>query len=156
MGRYNCKEKMEYWALVWGLVVMALTGFMMWNPILTSKILPGQFIPAAKAAHSAETILAVLAILLWHFYNVHLRGWNWSMLTGKLSHTEMEEEYAGELDKIDAGQDPLTISPRQYKRRMNVFVPLSIVVSSSLMLGLYKVATFEQTALITLPTLDPG
>jgi formate dehydrogenase gamma subunit len=156
MGRYNFKEKMEYWALVWGLVIMELTGFMMWNPILTSKILPGQFIPAAKAAHGAEAILAVLAILLWHFYNVHLRGWNWSMLTGKLSHTEKEEEHAGELDKIDAGQDPLTINPRQYKRRMKVFVPLAIVVSLSLMFGLYKVATFEQTALIIPLTLDPG
>jgi cytochrome b subunit of formate dehydrogenase len=155
-GRYNFKEKMEYWALVWGLVIMELTGFMMWNPILTSKILPGQFIPAAKAAHGAEAILAVLAILLWHFYNVHLRGWNWSMLTGKLSHTEKEEEHAGELDKIDAGQDPLTINPRQYKRRMKVFVPLAIVVSLSLMFGLYKVATFEQTALIIPLTLDPG
>jgi cytochrome b subunit of formate dehydrogenase len=41
MGRYTFEEKMEYWAFVWGTVVMVVTGFMMWNPIATVKFLPG-------------------------------------------------------------------------------------------------------------------
>ena len=73
MGRYNFIEKAEYWALVWGLVIMALTGFMLWNPIATTRWLPGEVVPAAKAAHGAEAVLAVLAIMLWHFYHVHIR-----------------------------------------------------------------------------------
>ncbi len=156
MGRYNFKEKMEYWALIWGLVIMALTGFMMWNPILTTQILPGQFIPAAKAAHGAEAVLAVLAIILWHFYNVHLRGWNWSMITGKMSRSEMEEEHATELEEIDSGQVPLLPAPVQYRRRMRVFVPIAILGSALLVYGLYQLTTFEQTALIIPPTLEPG
>ena len=103
MPRYNFMEKMEYWAMAWGLVLMALTGFILWNPLSTARILPGQFIPAAKAAHGAEAVLAVLAIILWHFYNVHLKKWNWSMIRGTLSKEEMEEEHGEELEEIEKG-----------------------------------------------------
>ncbi len=63
-GRYTFVEKAEYWAFIWGAVVMVITGFMMWNPIATAHLLPGQYIPAAKAAHGGEAVLAVLAIIL--------------------------------------------------------------------------------------------
>ena len=93
MPRYNFGEKVEYWAMVWGTVIMAITGFMLWNPIAATRLLPGQAIPAAKAAHGAEAILAVLAILIWHFYNVHLKSLNKSMFNGKMAHHQMEEEH---------------------------------------------------------------
>ena len=32
LPRYNFAEKAEYWAMLWGLLVMAATGFMLWNP----------------------------------------------------------------------------------------------------------------------------
>jgi cytochrome b subunit of formate dehydrogenase len=64
MGRYTFEEKMEYWAFVWGTIIMGLTGFMMWNPLTTTKLLPGEVIPAAKAAHGGEALLAVLAIII--------------------------------------------------------------------------------------------
>jgi cytochrome b subunit of formate dehydrogenase len=54
MGRYNFGEKVEYWAVIRGTVVMVLTGFMLWNPIATTSLLPGAFIPAAKAARGGR------------------------------------------------------------------------------------------------------
>ena len=63
---------------------MGLTGFMMWNPLATVKLFPGEFIPASKAAHGAEAVLAVLAIIVWHMYGVHLQRFNKSMWTGQL------------------------------------------------------------------------
>ena len=63
MPRYNFVEKTEYWAMIWGTLVMAATGFMLWNPIFITRLFPGQIIPAAKAAHGGEAVLAVLAIL---------------------------------------------------------------------------------------------
>ncbi|HEX9676412.1 MAG TPA: cytochrome b/b6 domain-containing protein, partial [Anaerolineales bacterium] len=81
-GRYSYVEKAEYFALVWGTLIMILTGFMMWNPIATANLLPGEAIPAAKSAHGNEALLAVLAIVLWHFYHVHIRHFNRSMFTG--------------------------------------------------------------------------
>src|SRR5574341_95794 len=68
--RFSCAEKLEYWSLIWGAVVMILTCFMLWNPIGTTRFFPGEYVPAAKAAHSAEALLAVLAVIIWHFYSV--------------------------------------------------------------------------------------
>ena len=41
VGRYGFDEKAEYWAFVWGILIMAVTGFMMWNPVTTVRLLPG-------------------------------------------------------------------------------------------------------------------
>ncbi len=97
-GRYNYAEKVEYLAVVWGTIIMAITGFIMWNPITTTRFVPGEVIPAAKAAHGAEAILAVLAIIIWHFYHVHIKRLNKSMFTGELTFDQMEEEHPAELE----------------------------------------------------------
>lgn len=149
MPRYNFMEKMEYWAMVWGLVIMALTGFMLWNPIATSRALPGVVIPAAKAAHGAEAILAVLAIILWHFYNVHIKHWNWSMIKGTLSREEMEEEHALELEQIERGALPQRPAPEVIRKRMRVYVPIASVVGLALSAAVIYFITFEQTAITT-------
>ncbi|HAD06800.1 MAG TPA: hypothetical protein DCE76_06535 [Anaerolineaceae bacterium] len=149
MDRYNFVEKAEYWAMVWGLVLMALTGFMMWNPIATARILPGQTIPAAKVAHGAEAILAVLAIFIWHFYHVHLKTFNKSMFTGKLTRHEMEEEHALELEKIEKGLLPPPPSPEELRRRKRIYYPVATVLSLILLFFVYRFVTFEETAIKT-------
>ncbi|GIV66609.1 MAG: cytochrome b/b6 domain-containing protein [Chloroflexota bacterium] len=149
MDRYNFVEKAEYWAMVWGLVLMAVTGFMMWNPIATARILPGQAIPAAKVAHGAEAILAVLAIFIWHFYHVHLRTFNKSMFTGKLTRHEMEEEHALELEKIEKGLLPPPPSPEELRKRKRIYYPVAVVLSLFLLFFVYRFVTFEETAITT-------
>jgi formate dehydrogenase gamma subunit len=110
-GRYTFEEKVEYWAFAWGTVVMVITGFMLWNPIATARFLPGQFIPAAKAAHGGEALLAVLAIILWHMYHVHIREFNRSMFTGYMGEQEMLHEHPLELADIKAGMADRPVSP---------------------------------------------
>lgn len=63
-------EKAEYWALVWGTVVMAITGVMLWANNWTLHFLPKMAIDLARAIHYYEAVLATLAILIWHFYTV--------------------------------------------------------------------------------------
>ena len=60
-GRFTWEEKAEYWALIWGTVVMIVTGFLLWNPIATASILPGQFIPAASRRHKHH----LLGLRIW-------------------------------------------------------------------------------------------
>jgi cytochrome b subunit of formate dehydrogenase/mono/diheme cytochrome c family protein len=150
-GRFNFAEKIEYWAMIWGLVLMGLTGFMLWNPIAVTNVLPGDFIPAAKSAHGNEAVLAVLAILVWHVYSVHLRHWNWSIFTGKLTRKEMEEEHPLELEDIESGKAAMRPAPAVQQRRKIVYIPVAAVVSAGLLFGIYRFATFEQTALTTVP-----
>ena len=152
-GRYSYAEKMEYLALIWGTFVMALTGLMMWNPITTLRFLPGEAIPAAKAAHGGEAVLAVLAIIIWHFYHVHIKTFNKSMFTGKLNRHEMEHEHPAELALIESGeQRPPEVRLRTKVIRQIIYIPFALFVALATSASVYYIVWFENTAISTLPT----
>jgi cytochrome b subunit of formate dehydrogenase len=155
-GRYSYAEKAEYLALVWGTIVMAVTGFIMWNPITTTRYLPGEVIPAAKAAHGAEAILAVLAIILWHFYHVHLRHFNKSMFTGSLNEEEMEQEHPAELAELEAEGKREAIPPIIIRKRQRLFFPFAGVMTLFLGFGVVRFLTIEKTAITTIPQEEPA
>jgi cytochrome b subunit of formate dehydrogenase len=150
-GRYSFEEKVEYWALMWGNVVMIGTGFMLWNPIATTRLLSGQFIPAAQVAHGSEALLAVLAVVIWHGYGVHVRHVNSSMFTGTMTEEEMREEHPLELEAILAGTERAEPEAAVLRRRRRLFLPAAAVLALVLLGGLYRFVTFEETAIATLP-----
>jgi cytochrome b subunit of formate dehydrogenase len=150
-GHYSYAEKMEYLALIWGTVVMGLTGFMMWNPISTLRFLPGEAIPAAKAAHGGEAVLAVLAIVIWHFYHVHIKHLNKSMFIGTLSREEMEHEHPAELAAMDAGEHPEPIPAAVLRKRQMIYTPIAIVILAIFSYGFYFFIGYETTAVTTVP-----
>jgi len=147
-GRYSYAEKMEYLALIWGTIVMGLTGFMMWNPISTLRFLPGEAVPAAKAAHGGEALLAVLAIIIWHFYHVHIKTFNKSMFTGKLSREEMEHEHPAELAMIESGKHAESIPAEVIKKRQRVYTPIAITLLALFSIGFYYFIGYETTAVL--------
>jgi cytochrome b subunit of formate dehydrogenase/mono/diheme cytochrome c family protein len=149
MGRYTFEEKMEYWAFVWGAIIMGLTGFMMWNPITTARFLPGEVIPAAKAAHGGEALLAVLAIIIWHMYGVHIKRFNKSMWTGGMSEEEMRHEHPLELADIKAGIAERPVDPVALRKRERVYLPVAAVLTLFMLGGIYGFVNSEQTALTT-------
>lgn len=153
-GRYSFDEKFEYWAFVWGTVVMGLTGFMLWNPITTSKFMPGIVIPAAKAAHSGEALLAVLAIIIWHFYNVHIKHFNKSMFTGYLSEHEMLEEHPIELADIKAGITEIPQDPQKLAKRKKIYIRSYSIVVAFLLGGVIFFVAGEKTAIATVPPAE--
>ncbi len=152
MPKFNFGEKIEYWAVVWGTAVMVITGFMLWNPIATTAVLPGEFIPAALAAHGGEAVLAVLSILIWHLYNVLIKHRNFSIFTGKIPHHQMEEEHALELERLEAGGDPWPgLALPILQRRRRIFLVVSVIAAALILSGLVWAFTFEQTAITTIP-----
>jgi cytochrome b subunit of formate dehydrogenase/mono/diheme cytochrome c family protein len=153
-GRYSYAEKAEYLALIWGTIVMGLTGFMMWNPLSTLRILPGEAVPAAKAAHGGEAILAVLAIIIWHFYHVHIKHLNPSMFTGKLSHEEMEHEHPAELAVLNTGKKPAPIPPAVLRKRQYIYAPIAVMILVTFSYGFYYFVGYESTAVVS-PQLQP-
>jgi len=96
-ARFNYAEKAEYWALVWGLIVMASTGIMLWAKIFFGNLLPRWWLDVATAIHLYEAILATLAIVVWHFYQVFLDPdiypMNWAWWDGKMSAEHYAEEH---------------------------------------------------------------
>ncbi len=69
-ARFGYAEKAEYWAVVWGTVLMGATGLAIWFKMSFTAWVPRWVIDVAITVHYYEAILAVLAILVWHFYHV--------------------------------------------------------------------------------------
>lgn len=63
-------EKAEYWALVWGTAVMAITGVALWANNWMLANMPKVWYDFSRVVHYYEAVLATLAIVVWHFYSV--------------------------------------------------------------------------------------
>jgi cytochrome b subunit of formate dehydrogenase len=94
-GMFGYAEKMEYWAFMWGTVVMAVTGLLLWAQNWSLKYFPIWVMDAATAAHWYEAILATLSILVWHWYLVifdpEVYPMDLAWLTGKASADHLRE-----------------------------------------------------------------
>jgi cytochrome b subunit of formate dehydrogenase len=86
-ARFGYVEKLEYWAVVWGTIIMGLTGLVIWFPVEATWLLPRWTIDVATTIHYYEAILACLAILVWHGYHVILDPevypLNWAFWDGR-------------------------------------------------------------------------
>jgi formate dehydrogenase gamma subunit len=104
--RFNYAEKAEYWALVWGTIVMAITGVLLWlnDWILAHLPHPASILTISTAVHFYEAILATAAIVIWHFYAVifdpDIYPVKWTFLTGRAPEHEVREM----SDKDSTGQ----------------------------------------------------
>ncbi|RPI59033.1 MAG: cytochrome C [Chloroflexi bacterium] len=103
-GRYDFKQKIEYWAMMWGLVVMGATGFILMFAVDATRVLPGVLVPTAKVAHGYEALLAFLAIVTWHFYNAHMARTvfplDTAIFTGRISRERMLAEHPLEHEQL--------------------------------------------------------
>lgn len=103
-GRYSYIEKFDYWAVYWGMVIMVLSGLILWFHNFFLGIFPKFVFDIAKEAHSDEAMLATLAIVIWHWYNVHFNPhvfpFNPTIFTGKISKERMLREHPLEYEKI--------------------------------------------------------
>jgi len=108
MPRFNFREKLEYLGLIWGTIVMTVTGLILWFKTEWLQSFPMWTWDAARAIHFYEAILATLTIIVWHFYSVvfnpDIYPMSWAWITGDLTEHEMEEEHGMELEKIKAQQ----------------------------------------------------
>jgi cytochrome b subunit of formate dehydrogenase len=108
--RFNYAEKAEYWALVWGLLVMAGTGIMLWAKLSVGSLLARWWLDVATAIHFYEAVLATLAIVVWHFYQVlfdpDVYPMNWAWWDGKMSFEHYREEHGLDTDTLlDAARE---------------------------------------------------
>ncbi|HEY5765965.1 MAG TPA: hypothetical protein VIS30_08020, partial [Candidatus Deferrimicrobiaceae bacterium] len=105
-GRFSYIEKFDYWAVYWGCVIMIGSGLFLWFEGIVLKYFPKYVLDVAHEMHSDEAMLATLAIVIWHFYNVHfnpdrfpgtLMWWH-----GQISEHEIKEEHPLEYEEIMA------------------------------------------------------
>ena len=106
-GRFSYAEKAEYWAGLWGTLVMALTGLVIWYSVTIATWVPRWWVDIATTIHFYEAILATLAIIVWHLYHVifdpDVYPMNWAWYDGKMT----EELYRHEHGLAAADEDTL-------------------------------------------------
>ncbi|HET7453447.1 MAG TPA: cytochrome b/b6 domain-containing protein, partial [Thermoanaerobaculia bacterium] len=114
-GRFSYAEKTEYWALVWGTIVMTATGIVMWFDNTFIGLLTKLGYDVSRTIHFYEAWLATLAIIVWHLYFVIFNPdeypMNLAWLTGVLSEREMTEEHPLELERLRNAARPTLREP---------------------------------------------
>jgi len=101
---------MEYWAVIWGTIIMGVTGLMIWFKMDVTRFLPRWAVDVALTIHYYEAILACLAIIVWHFYHVifdpDVYPLNWACWSGKVSRHWQEEEHPLDAAALAPGAVP--------------------------------------------------
>lgn len=102
--RFSYIEKFDYWAVYWGCVIMIGTGLALLFPGKCVVYVPWLSYDLAAEIHSGEAMLAALAIVVWHFYNVHLNPSRFPgslmWLHGKITADEMKKEHPLEYERM--------------------------------------------------------
>jgi cytochrome b subunit of formate dehydrogenase len=98
--RFTYKEKLEYWTGWIGNIIITITGFFLWFP----QYFPKFIFDVSILVHTMEAILASCAIMVWHFYEVHLKPGKFPMSTiwldGMIPEHELEEEHPLEYQRM--------------------------------------------------------
>lgn len=106
---FSYMEKAEYFALLWGAVIMGVTGLMLWFENITLTFFAKWVIDLVTVIHLYEAWLATLAIVVWHFYyvifNPDVYPLNTSMVDGKISEKEMRDEYFMEWQRLQGDEN---------------------------------------------------
>jgi formate dehydrogenase gamma subunit len=107
-GRYDYRQKFEYWGLLFGGAIMVVSGFILYFPVVISRILPAELIPVAKVTHSYEALLAVSIVVVWHIAGALLTPeafpLDTTIFTGKISKERMRREHTLEYEELFRGE----------------------------------------------------
>ena len=120
-GRFSYIEKAEYWAMMWGSLLMGVTGVILWFDNTSMGLFTKLGFDISRTVHFYEAVLATLAIIVWHFYfvifNPDVYPMNLAWLTGRMSEREMFEEHPAELARLKAADrsPPPPNEPRHAK-----------------------------------------
>jgi cytochrome b subunit of formate dehydrogenase len=117
VGRFGYAEKIEYWAVLWGTIIMGVTGLMVWFKLDVTRFLPRWIIDVALTIHYYEAVLACLAIVVWHFYHVifdpDVYPLNTACWNGRVSEEWQKHEHSS--DQPAATPAPTSTPPSKKK-----------------------------------------
>jgi cytochrome b subunit of formate dehydrogenase len=104
--RYAYWDKVDYWAVFWGMGIIGLSGYAMWFGPFFASFIPGSWLNVALLIHGEEAILAVGFIFTIHFFNTHLRPENFPMdvtiFTGRQTEEQLKNRHPEEHQRLVA------------------------------------------------------
>jgi len=145
--RYAYWDKVDYWAVFWGMGIIGFSGYAMWFAPFFAKFIPGSWLNVALLIHGEEAILAVGFIFTIHYFNTHLRPGNFPMdltiFTGRLTGEELKHKHPEEYQRLVATGEIKKLQAEPPPRWLNNFGRLmggAAVASGVVMLVLMVVA----------------
>jgi len=115
MEKFMYKQKLHYFAIIWGNCVLMIAGLALLYPDTMATIFPetlsklipqviekGVSFPAffqefARLMHADEAVMALIVVAFWHWSNVHFVPGRfplqWAFLTGKITREHQIEEH---------------------------------------------------------------
>jgi cytochrome b subunit of formate dehydrogenase len=104
--RYAYWDKVDYWAVFWGMAIIGFSGYAMWFAPFFARFIPGSWLNIALLIHGEEALLAVSFIFTIHYFNTHLRPHNFPMdltiFTGRQTEEEFKEKHPEEYARLKA------------------------------------------------------
>jgi cytochrome b subunit of formate dehydrogenase len=102
--RFQYGQKIDYWAIFWGMPVMMITGCVLMFPAFWAQYFDGQWIAVCASAHRDEAILATTFILIVHMYYGHLQSnvfpFNTVIFTGKMLKSKYKQWFGREYAQV--------------------------------------------------------
>lgn len=103
-GRFDFRQKFQYWAVAFGVWSMVLTGLVLWFETESMAVLPKWILDLTQIVHGSEGLLIFVVLFLWHLYDAHLRPGVFPMdrtwLTGRLTREELKERHPMEYERL--------------------------------------------------------
>jgi len=139
-GRYTYWEKFDYFAVLWGIIIIGTTGLILWFPETFTHIVPGWFVNVATIIHSDEALLAVGFIFTIHFFNTHFRPDKFPMdpviFTGRMTVEELKydkpDEYKLMVESGKLEQHLVQPFPKQAEKAIRVFAYAALTIGLTL------------------------
>ena len=107
-GRFDFRQKFQYWAVGVGGAVMTLTGVILWFESESMAVMPKWVVDVTRIVHSGEGLLIFVVLFLWHLYDTHLRAdvfpMDWTWLNGRMTVEELKTRHPLEYERM-FGQD---------------------------------------------------
>ena len=108
-GRFDFRQKFQYWAVALGVWSMTLTGLALWFESTAMAVMPKWVLDLAQALHSGEGVIIFVVLFLWHLYDTHLRPGVFPMdrtwLTGRLTLEELRRRHPLEYERLFGDED---------------------------------------------------
>jgi cytochrome b subunit of formate dehydrogenase len=108
-GRFTYWEKFDYFAVLWGVMIIGSTGLVLWFPEFFTYLIPGWSVNVATIIHSDEALLAVGFIFTIHFFNTHFRPDKFPMdpviFTGRVPLDELKYDKPREYEELMVNEE---------------------------------------------------
>ncbi|MCP8465324.1 formate dehydrogenase subunit gamma [Pseudomonas sp. ZM23] len=103
VGRYNAGQKMLFWTLLLCMLVLLVTGFVMWRQYF-SHLFGIELIRIASLLHAFAAFVLICSILVHIYAGLWVKGSMGAMLYGRVSRAWARKHHHGWLKDVEKGK----------------------------------------------------